>query len=53
MMGKQQGVRRAAYVFLEAPTPSRYHVVFFCSIARQTRGKLPTDGSGIYKGIDR
>jgi len=53
MMGKQQGSRRTAYAFLDAPDPTRQHAVFFTQSHVKPGSRLYTDGSGIYKGINR
>jgi len=53
MLGKQQGVRKAAYAFLDEPDPKRHHALFFAQSHVKPGSHLQTDGAGIYQGIDR
>jgi len=53
MMGKQKGTRNVAYAFLDSPDPQRHHAVFFAQSHVRPRSRLHTDGSKIYKNIER
>ena len=53
MMGKQPGTRKVAYAMLDTPDASRHHAVFFAKSHVKPRSRLHTDGSSIYKNIDR
>jgi len=53
MMGKQVGTRKLAWEVIGGVSPSKFHAVRFLFQKVKPESTLYTDGSGIYKAIDR
>ena len=53
IMGKQQGTRKLAYLFLFDTNPQRQHATTFLQSHVKPKSKLRTDGAGIYSSIYR
>ena len=51
IMGKEQGTRKLAYMFLRSNSVQKHNAVDFLKYHVKPRSKLRTDGAMIYKGI--
>lgn len=53
MMGKEGGTRKLAWEVIQGVAPSKFHAVRFLFQKVKPRSKLMTDGSGIYRAIEK
>jgi transposase-like protein len=53
MLAKQAGTRKLAFEVLHTTAPSKWHACYFLQQHVRPGSRLQTDGSGIYKAIDR